>query len=160
MFRIGMGQDSHRFSSDQSRKLVLAGVTVEDEAGLEANSDGDAILHALCNALEQAIGGDSFSVYADPMCQQEITDSREYLKVALAHIEEKNFEIENVGISIEAKRPKILPLGQQLRQSLSQLLQLEKSRIGINATSGEGLTAFGRGEGIQVWATVLLRQKT
>lgn len=159
MFRIGMGQDSHRFSLDEKRKLILGGIEIEGEKGMVSNSDGDVIIHALCNALEQAIGGDSLSVYADPMCRKGITDSREYLKVALGHIQEKGYLINNLGISIEAKTPKILPMADKIRKSLAEVLQIEKEKIGINATSGEELTAFGRGEGIQVWAVVMLEER-
>jgi len=153
-----MGQDSHRFSLDESKKLILGGVEIIGERGVEGNSDGDVIIHALCNALEQAIGGDSFSVYADPMYQKGIMDSREYLKTALQHVQEKGYAINNLGISIEAKTPKILPIAGEIRKSLAQVLQIEEEKIGINATSGEGLTAFGRGEGIQVWAVAMLKK--
>lgn len=159
MFRIGLGQDSHRFSLDENRKLILGGVEIKGGRGVESTSDGDVVIHALCNALEQAIGGDSFSVYADPMCREGITDSQEYLKVALQHIKDKGYAINNLGISVEAKRPKILPIADKIRKSLAKILQIEKEKIGINSTSGDGLTAFGRGEGIQVWAVAMLVKK-
>lgn len=156
MFRIGIGQDSHSFDSENKKKLVLGGVEIENEKGMKGNSDGDVIIHALCNAMEQAIGGDSFSVYSDLMCKQGITDSREYLKIAGQHVKEKGYQINNLGISIEAKKPLILPIADQIRENLAKVLQIEKEKIGINATSGEGLTAFGKGEGIQVWTVVSL----
>jgi 2-C-methyl-D-erythritol 2,4-cyclodiphosphate synthase len=62
--RVGLGHDSHRFSSDAARRLMLGGVLIPEHAGLEGDSDADVVLHALCRALEQAIGGDSFSEYA------------------------------------------------------------------------------------------------
>ena len=155
MFRIGLGQDSHRFF-DNGKPLILGGVVLDGEMGLAANSDGDVIIHALCNAIEQALGGDSFSIYADKMCKKGIVDSREYLKIARKHLEEAGYRIGNLGISIEAKRPKILPLAEEIRNSLARILAIEKSQIGINATSGEELTAFGRGEGIQSWAVIML----
>jgi 2-C-methyl-D-erythritol 2,4-cyclodiphosphate synthase len=156
MMRVGLGQDSHKFSEDSSRKLILGGVEVDGESGLEANSDGDVVIHALCSALEQAVGNEPFSVYADEMCQKGITDSREYLKMALRHIQEKKFVINNIGISIEAKRPKILPIMEKMRESLAAIIEIEKEMIGVNATSGENLTPFGKGEGIQVFVIVSL----
>lgn len=159
MFRIGIGQDSHPFAKNKEKVLVLGGVRVKNSLGLKGNSDGDVVIHALCNAMEQAIGGDSFSVYADLMCKQGITDSREYLKIASEHIKEKDYQISNLGISIEAKEPKILPIANQIRESLAKILQIEEEKIGINATTGEELTVFGKGEGIQVWAVVSLIKK-
>ncbi len=156
MFRVGFGQDSHRFSADENRKLVLGGVEFTEEKGLEANSDGDLVIHALCASIEQALGRVNFSVYADEMCQNGITDSRKYLKIALSHLKEDKYRINNLGISIEAKKPKIFPIEDQIKTSLAEMLGLEKNRIGINATSGEGLTAFARGEGIQVFVIISL----
>lgn len=159
MFRIGIGQDSHPFVKNENKILVLGGVIVENSPGLEGNSDGDVIIHALCNAMEQAIGGDSLSAYADQMCKQGVTDSREYLKIANKHIKERDYQINNLGISIEAKEPRILPIADQIRESLAKILQIEKEKIGINATTGERLTTFGKGDGIQVWAVVNLLKK-
>lgn len=157
MFRVGFGQDSHRFSDDASKKLVLGGIEIEGKKGLEGNSDGDVILHAICASIEQAaLGRVNFSVYADEMCQRGITNSVEYLKVALSHMEEDGYVINNLGISIEAKTPKILPIEERMKNRLVEILGIEKNRIGINATSGDGLTAFGRGEGIQVFVIISL----
>ena len=156
MFRVGFGQDSHRFSIDEHKKLVLGGLEVTGEKGLDSNSNGDPIFHAICAAIEQALGGTNFSVYADEMCKNGITDSAEYLKIALTHLKEAGYVLNNLGISIEAKKPKILPIEDALKSHLAEILGLEKNRIGINATSGEELTAFGRGEGIQVFAIISL----
>src|SRR3989344_1953336 len=100
-FRIGFGQDSHKFSQNRSRKLILGGYIVPNEIGMEANSDGDLILHALFNAISSAIGLKSLGHYADPMLERGITDSREYLKTILEKLKEKNLRINNVSISIE-----------------------------------------------------------
>ncbi len=156
MFRVGFGQDSHWFLDDANKKLVLGGIEVEGEKGLKGNSDGDAVLHAICASIEQALGRVNFSVYADEMCKNGIIDSAEYLKVALSHMKEDGYDINNLGISIEAKTPKILPIEERMKNRLAELLQIEKSQIGINATTGEELTAFGRGEGIQVFVIVSL----
>jgi 2-C-methyl-D-erythritol 2,4-cyclodiphosphate synthase len=156
MFRVGFGQDSHRFSKDPARKLILGGIKIENEPGLEGNSDGDAVIHAICCALEQAIGGESFSVYADKMDQAGVDDSREYLKVAMSHIKESGYAINNIGISLECQKPRIIPIAERMKEALLEILEIEKSQIGINATSGEEMTAFGRGEGIQVFAIISL----
>lgn len=159
MFRVGFGQDSHRFSKDPQKKLVLGGVLISGESGLEANSDGDVVAHALCSALEQAIGGEFFSIYTDEMCRKGITNSLEYLEVALSHVKEKGYIINNMGISFECQRPKIIPIASEIKEKLVAVLEISEDRIGINATSGEDLTPFGKGEGIQVFAIVSLMKK-
>lgn len=156
MSRVGLGQDCHRFSADPERPLVLGGVIVPDEQGLDGNSDADVVLHALCRALEQAIGGDDFSDYADEMSRQGISDSRAYVNVARSHIEEAGYRVNNVGITIEAQRPKIDPIRGEMRRKIAHLLGISESDIGINASSGEKMTAFGKGEGIQAFAIVSL----
>lgn len=155
-FRVGIGQDSHRLAINPEKKLVIGGVEVESDKSFDGNSDGDIVIHALCNALEQAIGGDSLAVYTDPMCNDGITDSKEYLKVAMEHIKEKGYRVNNVGISIEAKCPMILPIAGKMRESLAPILEIDAKNIGINATSGEGMTPFGRGEGAQAFVIVSL----
>src|SRR3989338_4829495 len=152
--RVGFGQDSHRFSANKSKKLVLGGYIVPNEIGLEANSDGDVVLHALFNAISSAIGERSISFYADNMYKKGITDSKEYLKVILNKLNEKNYQISNVSISIEASKPKLEKYTKKIQDSLSKILKLEKENIGITYTSGDGLTSFGRGEGMQGFAVV------
>ncbi|MBS3100800.1 2-C-methyl-D-erythritol 4-phosphate cytidylyltransferase [Candidatus Woesearchaeota archaeon] len=156
-FRIGFGQDNHRFSNNKNKKLILGGYILPDEKGLEADSDGDVILHALFNAISTAIGERSLGYYSDEMCRKGIADSKEYLKVILNKLKQKNLELNNVSIMIEASKPKLEPHTNKIKDSLSKILKLEKERIGIAYTSGEKLTAFGRGEGIQGFAAITLR---
>ncbi|MBI3035121.1 2-C-methyl-D-erythritol 4-phosphate cytidylyltransferase [Candidatus Woesearchaeota archaeon] len=155
-FRIGFGHDSHKFSLNRGKKLVLGAYTVPNEIGLEANSDGDLILHALFNAISSAIGCKSLGNYADPMSKKGITDSREYLKVILDKLKEKNMAINNVSISMEARKPNLDIHTDNIKNSLSKILNLEKEMIGITCTSGDDLTAFGKGHGMQCFAVVSL----
>lgn len=156
-FRIGFGQDSHKFSQNRDRKLVLGGYIVPNEIGLEANSDGDLILHALFNAISSALGLKSLGYYADPMLENGVTDSKEYLKVILEKLKEKNLRINNVSISIEAKKPRLDSCTGKIIDSLSRILNIGKESVGITYTSGEGLTSFGRGEGMQCFVVVSLK---
>lgn len=155
-FRIGFGQDSHRFSKNKNKNLVLGGCTILKEAGMEADSDGDVILHSLFNAISSAIGDRSLDYYAGPMCSNGITDSREYIKVILKKLNEKSFRINNASISIEAARPKLEKYTDNIKSSLSKILKIEKDKLGITYTSGDKLTSFGRGEGIQCFAVASL----
>lgn len=156
--RVGLGQDSHRFE-EKEKPLALGGFVIPNERGLKGNSDGDVILHALFNAISQAIGKRSISIYSDKMClEQGIKDSKEYLKIILKKLEEKNYKINNVGIMIEAKKPKLEPYHDKIKESLSGILKIEKEQIGLTFTSGEELTDFGRGLGIQCFAITALNK--
>lgn len=162
-FRVGIGQDSHEFERTErmkSKGLTLAGINFPNEPKLKANSDGDVILHAIFNAISQAFGGESLGFYADDMCEKKgITDSKKYLEVMLKKMEKENFEIGNVGLMIECKTPKIDPIAKRLKESLSKILTLDPKQIGITSTSGENLTSFGLGLGIQCFAIISLFQK-
>ena len=154
-FRVGFGQDSHKFSAKE-KPLVLAGYTVPNETGLEANSDGDVILHALFNAISSAIGETSIGNYADKMCKIGVTDSKEYLKVVMDKLNQKGLKVSNISISVEAGKPKLEAHTGRIKSSLSRIVGLEQSRIGITYTSGENLTQFGKGLGMQCFAVVSL----
>ena len=156
MPRMGFGHDSHQFSLDENKKLVLGGFIVPNEIGLEANSDGDLILHALFNAVSSAIGERSLSHYADPMFGRGVTDSSEYLKVILDKLIQKNLKITNVSVSIEALKPRLEPYTGKITDSLSKILDLGKESIGITYTTGEKLTSFGQGKGMQCFAIVTI----
>lgn len=156
MIRVGIGQDSHPFGDDENKRCVLGGVQIDDVVGFEGNSDGDVIIHALCAAIEQSLGRKNFSTYSDDMCKEGIIDSKEYLKVAVNHMKEDGFEINNIGISVECKTPKILPIEGEIKQNLAPVLETKIANIGINATTGEEMTAFGRGEGVQVFVIISL----
>jgi 2-C-methyl-D-erythritol 2,4-cyclodiphosphate synthase len=155
-FRIGFGQDSHRFSNKPDRKLILGGYLLENERGLEGDSDGDVVIHAICRAIEQALGNLDFHSYAGPMCKKGIKNSREYLKVALKNAQDAGFEVNNLGLSLECQKPKIAPIADEIKKILSAILKIKEDQIGINASTGDGMTVFGKGQGIQCFAIVSL----
>lgn len=154
-FRIGFGQDSHHFTNNKSKKLVLGGYKI-NETGFEANSDGDVILHALFNAISSAIGERSLGYYADSMFKKGITDSKNYLEVIIKKMKQKNLSINNISIMIEAGKPKLEPYTEKIKSSLSKILGLNEGKIGISYTSGEKLSPFGLGKGMQCFVTVSL----
>lgn len=157
MVRIGYGTDSHTFEDTGDKPLVLGGVKLSDRNGLRANSDGDVILHALFNAVSQACGGESLGYYADNLCKKGITDSKEYIKVVLKMVSEIGYKINNIGIMVEAKKPRIsFGDNKKMKQSIARLAGITEKDVGITFTSGEGLTAFGRGEGVLAQAVVSL----
>lgn len=155
----GIGMDSHRFDREH-KGLTLGGVYLQDLPKCLANSDGDVMIHALCNAISQAMGEGSLGSFADGLFSEKgITDSKVYLEHVLGRMQEKQFSLQQVGFQIEGKQPRIDSIADQLKSSLGKLLSLSPTKIGITATSGEDLTPFGRGEGLQCFATVTLESK-
>jgi 2-C-methyl-D-erythritol 2,4-cyclodiphosphate synthase len=155
--KIGIGQDSHRFSK-KPKPLIFGGVIINDKEGLEGNSDGDALLHSLCNALSSAIGGNSIGTWSDDMYyKKKIKDSKKYIEVILKSIYKSKYKISNLSISIEAKKPRFsLDQLNKIKFSLEKILKTNFKNIGITITSGEGLSDFGKGKGIMVNCVVLL----
>jgi len=155
-FRVGIGQDSHRFI-DEDKPLVLGGISVEGP-GLQANSDGDVVLHALCNALTSSVGRGSISNYADKMClEQGIKDSKEYVKVAYGYVKDAGYRVNNLSISIEAKKPRLEKKIPEMKKVIADILNIGEDDVGITATSGEGLTDFGKGLGVKAFVVVSLK---
>jgi 2-C-methyl-D-erythritol 2,4-cyclodiphosphate synthase len=160
LVRVGFGTDSHRFEEKENKPLILGSVKINDTGGLAANSDGDVILHAVFNAMSQACGGESIGYYADPLCKKGVTDSAEYLKIAIDMARGLGFRIGNIGIMVEAFRPRLAmaDIG-RMKTEIAGLCAISVRDVGITFTSGEGLTSFGRGEGILVQAVVTLLQR-
>ncbi|MFH2104980.1 MAG: 2-C-methyl-D-erythritol 4-phosphate cytidylyltransferase [Parcubacteria group bacterium] len=153
--KIGLGQDSHRFAG--KKPLILGGVKVNHPRGFSANSDGDVVLHALCNALGSAVGKGSLATYSDKMClKQGIKDSQEYVRVVRSFVQRAGCKVGNVSIAIEGKEPKLEKHFPAMKKVIANLLGVSASDVGITVTSGESLTTFGQGKGIQVFAVVSL----
>ena len=152
--KVGIGQDSHRFDfDDREKQLVLGGVIFDGEPPLKGNSDADVILHSITNAISGVTCVNILGEISDQLClKQGITDSGVYLREALKHL--KEYRIVHLSLSIECLRPKITPRLNDIRQSLSALLDIPENCIGITATTGEGLTQFGQGLGIQVLSII------
>ncbi len=156
--RIGIGLDSHRLKPGTKKKLILGGVEISTDFYLIADSDGDVIIHSLCNALSTAIGGGSLDTWAGEMFKKGVTDSREFLKVVVDRVKKKGFKINNAAIMVEAGQPKLEGFRKQMQLSLAKLLDIEADKVGIAFTTGEGLTAFGKGKGIQAIVIVLVKK--
>ena len=155
MIKTGIGQDSHRIQEPANdRPLLLGGVLFDEAFALEGNSDSDVILHAITNAVSGITGKPILGPVADGLCKSGVTDSTAYLRLAMTDLSAIGYHISHVSVSVECKRPKILPMLSTLRANLAALLGLTVDGIGITATSGEGLTDFGKGLGIQAFAVV------
>lgn len=155
MIKVGLGQDSHRIQESSGGKpLMLGGVKFDETFSLEGNSDSDVVLHAVTNAVSGITGRPVIGPVADGMCRAGITDSQAYLKAALADLGTMGYQSSHVSVSIECQKPKILLRIPELRKRLAELMGIAIGDVGITATSGEGLTDFGRGLGIQAMAVV------
>jgi 2-C-methyl-D-erythritol 2,4-cyclodiphosphate synthase len=153
MHKTGIGQDSHAFENEGSKKkLILAGAHIPGCPGLLGNSDADVVLHALANAISGISGENILGKISDRMCREGITNSAEYVKVALKTL--GDYRITHASVTIEGKRPILSPHIDSMKKSIANLLDIQPRDIGITATSGEGLTAFGRGEGLQAFVIV------
>ncbi len=152
--KVGIGQDSHRFDfDDKEKKLILGGVIFEGHSPLQGNSDADVILHSMTNAVSGITCVNILGKISDDMCLKKgITDSRAYLLEALKYLGDS--KIVHVSVSIECLTPKITPRIPDMRKSISQLLGIPENCVGITATTGEGLTQFGQGLGIQVFSCI------
>lgn len=148
--RTGIGQDSHRFLPPDAplKTCIIAGLPFDRVPGFQANSDGDVVYHAICNAISSVTGTLILGAIADDLClKQGILDSEVYLLEAMKTL--KNQKISHIAITLEGKRPKFKPRIEEMRDKIASVLSLDKSDIGITATTGEELTGFGRGEGVQ-----------
>ena len=154
--RIGHGYDAHRFTG--GRPLILGGVEIPHSMGLAAHSDGDAVIHALCDALLGAAAlGDIGSYFPDTDASFENIDSRILLRKVIALIVDKGFTPANVDITILAQEPKMAPHITPMRYVISHDMGIEVDRINIKATTTEKMGFIGRQEGIAVHAVVLLQ---
>jgi 2-C-methyl-D-erythritol 2,4-cyclodiphosphate synthase len=152
-----IGQDSHGFEPEGSAKaLVLGGVTIPGCPGLAGNSDADVVLHAITNAVSGLHGVPVLGAISDELCLiKRIRDSRAYLAKSIGLL--KKYRLAHVSVSVEAQRPRLAGHLPAMRQSIAEACFLSEEQVALTATSGEGLTAFGRGEGIQAFAVVSAR---
>lgn len=154
-----IGQDSHRFGEPEGDcTIMLGGVSIPSDRPVSANSDGDVILHAITNAVSGLTGKIVLGGIADKLCLEEgIKDSSVYLKKALEDL--NGSEIIHCSITVECLVPKLKPHLDAIRGKVGELLNIPSSSVGITATTGEGLTGFGRGEGIQVFVILSFRKR-
>jgi 2-C-methyl-D-erythritol 2,4-cyclodiphosphate synthase len=145
--KTGIGQDSHAFEKKPGKPLILAGVKFDYSYGLKGNSDADVIFHSITNAISSVTGINVLGSVADKLVKQGKKDSSKYLRLALNDLQ--GWKINHIAISIECLKPKISPQIELMKQQISGICKINIADVGITATSGEGLTAFGRGEGIQ-----------
>ena len=153
--RIGQGFDAHRFKQDG--KLIIGGAEIPYSKGMEAHSDGDVLIHALCDALLGALGeGDIGKHFPDNDQSYKGIDSRILLRSVVKLMQDKGYQLGNADMTIIAQAPKMAPHLAAMQQHLAADLLTDDSNINIKATTTENMGFTGRGEGIAAMAVVLL----
>jgi 2-C-methyl-D-erythritol 2,4-cyclodiphosphate synthase len=156
-FRVGQGFDAHRLVP--GRRLLLGGVEIPYERGLEGHSDGDCLLHALCDALLGAAAlGDLGSLFPSSDPRWRGAASRVFLDHVLDLVAERGFRLENVDSTLLAEEPRLAPHLPAIQARLAEALGLPLEAVSVKAKSADGMGALGRGEGIAAQAVVLLRR--
>lgn len=155
MLRIGHGFDVHAFGGE--KHLILGGVTIREHIGLLAHSDGDVLLHAICDALLGAAAlGDIGRHFPDTDKRYAGINSRELLRKVVALLAEKNYRVNNLDVTVIAQTPKMQPHINAIQSNIAADLNIQFDQVNVKATTTEALGYIGRKEGIAVHAVTLL----
>ncbi|MBM3191727.1 MAG: 2-C-methyl-D-erythritol 2,4-cyclodiphosphate synthase [Chlamydiae bacterium] len=152
-FKVGIGQDSHRFLDEGDKKpCVIAGLIFKEVPGLSADSDGDVVFHAICNAITSITHVPILGRVAIELCKQGIKDSKVYLEKALETL--GDHKVVHVALTLEGARPKFQKHCDKMRESVALCMGLKTSQVGMTFTSGDGLSDFGKGLGLMCFCVV------
>ena len=153
--RIGQGYDCHAFGAGD--RIILGGVSIAHSQGVRAHSDGDVLIHAICDAMLGAIGcGDIGEHFPDSDPRYQDADSSIFLRQCQQMVSERGYKIVNIDSCVILQSPKISPYKQQIRANLATLLNMDANAINVKATTAEGLDAIGAGAGLAAHSVVLL----
>ena len=157
MMRIGSGFDVHAFG--EGDHIVLGGVRVPHTRGLVAHSDGDVVIHALCDAILGALAlGDIGQHFPPSDTRWRDADSRQFLRHVAQLMAQQGYVLGNADITVIGEMPKVLPHALAMRENLAADLGSDVGHISVKATTTEGLGFCGRGEGLAAQACVLLER--
>jgi 2-C-methyl-D-erythritol 2,4-cyclodiphosphate synthase len=155
MHRIGQGYDSHRFV--EGRPLVLGGVRIDHTHGLAGHSDGDAVLHAVTDAVLGAAGADDIgTLFTDTDQQHAGADSAKFVRHAVTLAKEKGLRVVNCDVTVIAQAPRLAPHKAAMRETIAGLLGVSPADVAVKAKTNEAMGFIGRGEGLAAMAVVLL----
>ncbi len=158
MYRVGLGYDVHRLVV--GRKLILGGVEIPYDKGLQGHSDADVLLHALKDALLGAAAlGDIGRHFPDTDEKYKGANSLKLLEEVVRFVEEKGYKINNVDGTIIAERPKMAPYILEMRENISKVLKVAIEDVNVKATTTEGLGFTGKGKGIASQVIVSIIKK-
>jgi 2-C-methyl-D-erythritol 2,4-cyclodiphosphate synthase len=158
-YRVGLGHDRHRLVA--GRKLVLGGLPIEFEMGLDGHSDADVLLHAITDAILGAAGlGDIGEWFPNTDPQWTNADSAVFLRAARDAVKERGWEVTNIDCTIHAERPKLSPHKRAIAAHIAKLLEIGGDQVNVKAKTGETVGPIGRLEAIDADAVVLLGRRT
>jgi 2-C-methyl-D-erythritol 2,4-cyclodiphosphate synthase len=153
--RIGSGYDLHRLVA--GRPLILAGVTIPFDLGLDGHSDADIVCHAVTDAVLGAAGaGDIGRLFPDTDPTWQGANSLALLEAAMARVREAGYRVSNVDVTAIAQRPKLLPYLEAMRANLAAALGVDAGAVSVKGKTNEGVDSMGRGESMACHAVVLL----
>ena len=156
--RIGIGYDVHKLV--ENRKLIIGGVTIPHEKGLDGHSDADVLVHAIMDSLLGALAmGDIGKFFPDTDMKYKDVDSMLLLKEVASFIDEKGYKISNIDSVIIAQQPKMAPFIDSMRVRIAQVLEIDVEQVGVKATTTEHLGFEGRKEGISSSSVAILFKK-
>lgn len=156
--RIGLGMDVHAFA--EGRRLILGGVDIPCERGLDGHSDADVLAHAVADAvLGAARAGDIGKLFPDTDPAFKGADSLKLLAAAVAHVRAEGWRVQDVDAVVACQAPKLSPHRDAMRQNLADALGVPMESVGVKATTTEHLGFEGRGEGISAYAVCLLERR-
>jgi 2-C-methyl-D-erythritol 2,4-cyclodiphosphate synthase len=157
--RIGNGYDLHRLVT--GRPLILAGVRIPFELGLDGHSDADIVCHAVTDAVLGAAGlGDIGRLFPDTDPTWKGADSIALLKRAMTRVHESGYQVSNVDVTVIAQRPKLLPYLGGMRANLAAALGVDVAAVSVKGKTNEGVDSMGRGESMAAHAVALLAVKS
>ena len=157
-FRVGIGYDSHRFGP--GRPLILGGVTIPSEVGLIGHSDGDAICHAVTDALLGAAGlGDIGEMFSDKDPVNKDRDSIEMLALAVKRVSDAGLRPAQVDVTVIVEAPRLAPYRAKIRERVASALGIESADVSVKGKSNEGMGWIGRNEGLACIAVATLRDR-
>jgi len=157
-YRVGIGTDIHPII--EGRRLMLGGVHIPFPAGLAGHSDGDVALHAVVDALLGAAGmGDIGTLFPDTDPQWKDADSKIFLYAVKEQLDQKQWEVVNVDLTIHTEAPRLGPVKGQIRRCIAGLLSMDFTSVNVKAKTNEGLGDVGAGDAMAATAIALLRQK-
>jgi 2-C-methyl-D-erythritol 2,4-cyclodiphosphate synthase len=159
MTRIGVGYDSHRFAPPGP--MILGGVTIESDVRLAGHSDGDAVAHAVTDAILGAAAlGDIGQMYPDDDPANENRDSIEMLRAAVARLDAAGWRVQQVDVTVVAEYPRVGPHRDAMRECLAEALDVSTAQVSIKGKSNEGMGWVGRGEGLACIAAATIIART
>jgi len=157
MIKIGQGYDSHRLQDGEF--IIIGGIKIKSKRSIVAHSDGDILIHAICDALLGASGKGDMGLYFDSSEKYKNKDSSYFLNEIVKMISKDGYQIVNIDATVVTEEPPISKHANKIQKNLSSLIKINREQINIKSKSNDKLGYIGRYEGIEVHASVLLEKK-